>query len=246
MNAADLPAAVLWTHRLLGVGLLIQTAELLCTRHSFARGGVLEGSWATPWLLARLGLAGLLVLAPTLPTPWSALIVNGLLLGNSLWLTVRSRGPVCGGSDSMFFQVQLGLLLTSLGFWEPLLIRVGLGWIAVQSSLSYLLAGVAKLKNAGWRHGGALQNLMSSAGPYVVFAPARRLAERRAICASLGWAVVGFELLLPAALVLPLKARIVLLTLGVGFHLFNAVVLGLNRFVWAWVATYPAILVAGR
>jgi hypothetical protein len=30
------------------------------------------------------------------------------------------------------------------------------------------------------------------------------------------------------------------------FHLANAFVIGLNRFVWAWFATYPALLVVGR
>jgi hypothetical protein len=26
------------------------------------------------------------------------------------------------------------------------------------------------------------------------------------------------------------------------FHLFNALALGLNRFLWAWLAAYPALL----
>ena len=59
-----------------------------------------------------------------------------LLLANSVWQKVRSRGPVCGGSDSMFLQVQLGLLIASLGSLEPLLGKVGLGWIAAKSVLS--------------------------------------------------------------------------------------------------------------
>jgi hypothetical protein len=33
-----------------------------------------------------------------------------------------------------------------------------------------------------------------------------------------------------------------LLTAGLSFHLVAAVVMGLNTFVWAFSATYPAIL----
>ena len=46
-------------------------------------------------------------------------------------------------------------------------------------------------------------------------------------------------------LIFPLEGKVILLALGFTFHVVNAFVLGLNRFVWAWVATYPAILAFG-
>ncbi len=245
MNGFDLTAAVLLTQRLLGAGLFIQSAELLSVRRCYSPGGVLAGPPVIPWLGGRLGLAGLLLLAPFAPQSLAGVAVQVLLLGSSIWLTLRSRGPVCGGSDAMFFQVQLGLLIASLGVWVPILTKLGLGWIAAQSVLSYLLAGVAKLRNRGWWNGRALQNLLASDGPYVVFAPARRLASHRLTCVALGGGVVLLELLFPAVLVLPAEGKLVLLALAFTFHLLNALVLGLNRFVWAWLATYPAILVVG-
>ena len=33
---------------------------------------------------------------------------------------------------------------------------------------------------------------------------------------------------------------------GILFHLLNALVLGFNKFVWAWFATYPVILYAAQ
>lgn len=246
MTPADLSAAVLLTQRLLGAGLCVQTAELLGMRHLYGRGGALAGSTVLPWLVVRLALAALLVVAPFRVDSLATLLLQGALLGSSLWLTVRSRGPVCGGSDAMFFQVQLGLLVASLGYWAPILVRVGLGWIAAQSVLSYFIAGVAKARNAGWWNGQALQNLFRSDGPYVVFAPARRLASQRVLCALLGWGVLLLELVFPAVLILPLEGKVALVALAGLFHLFNALVLGLNRFVWAWVATYPALLTLPR
>ncbi len=246
MNTLDLSEAMLWTERLLGAGLFIQSVELIKTRSIYESGGALEGSAVTPWLALRLGLASLLIVSPLEPLSWASVIANMLLLGNSIWLTVRSRGPVCGGSDSMLFQVQLGLLIGSLGFLEPTLVKLGLGWIAAQSVLSYFLAGVSKLRTDDWWNGRALQNLLASKGPYVVFAPARRLASHRPLCGVLGGGMILFELLFPAVLILPMEGKIALLSLGLLFHLGNALLLGLNRFLWAWAATYPAILAMSR
>ena len=246
MNTMDLVDATLWIQRLLGAGLVIQSAELLKTRGIYKKGGALEGNDVTPWLALRIGLASTLIVSPLEPLSWAAAIVHAVLLGNSIWLTMRSRGPVCGGSDSMFFQVQLGLLIASCGFLEPVLIKLGLGWIVAQSVLSYLLAGVSKLRTAGWWNGRALQSLLTSDGPYRGFAPARKLASSRPLCAVVGGGIMLFELLLPAVLILPTEGKLVLLAAGCAFHIANALVLGLNRFVWAWVATYPAILAMSR
>ena len=246
MNTMDLSDAMLWTQRLLGAGLFVQSAELIKTRSIYDKGGALEGSAVTPWLAVRIGFAGWLIVSPVEPFGWASVIVNLLLLGNSIWLTVRSRGPVCGGSDSMLFQVQLGLLIASCGFLEPVLIKLGLGWIVAQSVVSYFLAGVSKLRTAGWWNGRALKRLLRSDGPYRIFAPARKLASSRPFCAVLGGGMVLFELVFPAVLILPSEGKLVLLTAGCAFHVANALVLGLNRFVWAWVATYPAILAMSR
>lgn len=242
MTTPDPIATLLLTQRLLGVGLLIQSAEIFQTRRIYAGGGALVGGGVGLLLAVRSAIALGLIIAPIHCVSLASAVIHLALLGSSAWLVVRSRGPVCGGSDSMFFQVQLGLFVASLGFLNPVLVRIGLGWIAAQSVLSYFLAGLAKLKNAGWRNGAALRNLLSSDGPYVLLSGARGLAKSRTLCVLLGWGVVLFELAFAFVLVLPVEGKWVFLGLGLTFHLVNAVVLGLNRFVWAWMATYPALL----
>ena len=245
------------TQRLLGVGLLIQGWEGLVTRQAYGRAGAWV--WAGPagegvWhravgeegvglvFLVRILASGWLLLPGAQPVSPGTAVAQAVLLGTSVLLTLRTRGPLCGGSDSMFFQVQLGLGVASLGMFHPALPVAGLAWIAAQSVLSYFLSGVGKLRHVRWRNGSALQNLLSSDGPYIIHAEARRLASSRRACAVLGWGMMLFQVIFPLVLVLPGEARWVLLALGFLFHLGNAVTLGLNRFLWAWLPTYPALL----
>ena len=164
------------------------------------------------------------------------------LIFSSVGLVIRLNGPLGGGSDSMTFQVLIGLLIAALGVANPILVQVGLGWIAAQSVLSYFIAGVAKLRNENWRRGLAIRNLMRSNAAYTVFAPARRLANSGTLCLAASWAIILFEVAFPAVLLLPWEGKLAMLSAGLLFHITNAVVLGLNRFIWAWGATYPALL----
>lgn len=242
MTTPDPIETVLLTQRLLGAGVLIQSAEIFWARRIYESGNALAGDGVGLLLAVRSVISLWLIIAPINCVSVLTAALHLTLLISSAWLVLRSRGPVGGGSDSMFFQVQLGLFVASLGFAHPLLIKIGLGWIAAQSVLSYFLAGLAKLKNVGWRNGAALQNLLRSDGPYVLLSGVRGLANAKPFCVLLGWGVVAFELFFPVVLILPTEGKWVLLGLGLAFHLANAVVLGLNRFVWAWTATYPALL----
>ena len=227
----ELINALQFTQWLLAAGLALQAVESLVARRTFGHRTIFA---------VRLLLCGLLaVIEPVSP---AATAVHAGLIATSMFLVARLRGPLCGGSDAMWFQVQVGLLLASLAGWHPVLARVGLGWIAAQSVLSYWLAGVVKLRNPSWRNGEAMRQLLASDGPYVIWAPARRLAGQVGMRRMLAWAVIAFEVLLPLVLLMPVEGRWVWLGAGLAFHMGNAVVLGLNRFVWAWAATYPALL----
>lgn len=238
-------SALTWTQGLLAAGLLIQTAELWRTRHLYGANGALAGPSVAPGLLLRLALTFALGALALLPPSWPAFAVHALLLANSAWLTIRSRGPVCGGSDSMWFQVQLGLTLANLPSLGLLGGKLGLAYIAAQSVLSYVLAGISKVRNLRWWNGQTLQALFASDGPYVLLVCLRPLAQRRALCQGLGLAVIVLQVSVAAVLFLPADLRWPVVAGVAAFHLFNAVALGLNRFVWAWFATYPALLVVG-
>lgn len=237
--------AVAVTQGLLAVGLLVQTTELWLMRRLYDRGGALAGPSVIPGLCLRFALAGALLPLLGRTTGWLPFAVHAALLLNSAWLTIRSRGPVCGGSDSMWFQVQLGVTVAHLPPLGALGPKLGLAYIAAQSVLSYVLAGWSKVRNPRWWNGQTLRALFASDGPYELLAPLRQLADRPIACHLLGVAVILLQLGAGAVLLLPGEWRWPLLA-GLGaFHLFNAVALGLNRFVWAWFATYPALLAVG-
>lgn len=234
----NVPTALWLTQVLLSAGIILQGLECLVARRGF---GALtrELSWVFG---VRIGLCVLLVV-PVIPvSPWGITGVHLVLLATAAWLVVRLHGPLCGGSDSMHFQVQLGLLAGSLGFVVPWLPKAGLAWIAAQSALSYFLAGAAKLRNRRWRNGAALETLLKSDGPYSVPPGIRRWASTPAACALLAWILIGLELAFPTILITPGAGKLGLIAVGFIFHALNAVTLGLNRFIWAWAATYPALL----
>jgi hypothetical protein len=56
------------------------------------------------------------------------------------------------------------------------------------------------------------------------------------------WLVIVFECAFPLVLWVRPQGAALLLACGLAFHLCNALVLGLNRFLWAWLAGYPALL----
>ncbi|HEY6033401.1 MAG TPA: hypothetical protein VIV58_04055, partial [Kofleriaceae bacterium] len=60
----------------------------------------------------------------------------------------------------------------------------------------------------------------------------------------IGIAMVITEAAFPLALLGPWWLVLAFFAWGVVFHVANAVLMGLNSFLWAFVATYPAIAFA--
>ena len=55
------------------------------------------------------------------------------------------------------------------------------------------------------------------------------------------WAVMLFEVLFPLS-ILNVTTLFAALGVAIMFHIANACLFGLNRFVWFWIAAYPSIL----
>ena len=106
--------------------------------------------------------------------------------------------------------------------------------------LSYFFSGEVKLRNPDWRNGQALSDVFRFSA-YPVSGQVRTLAHRPQLLLCGSWAVIGFELAFPLAI---FQAHLLCAALGVGlaFHLANAMLFGLNRFVWSWLAAYPSII----
>jgi hypothetical protein len=220
--------AVTWTARLFAFSWLLQALELWLVRRD------LDASF--PWSIVRRDYGVRFALPWTWLIPLQAALALALLAPYALvvWLALalalaqalRFRGSYNGGSDAMTLVVLLGLAIA-----RSFDASIGLAYIAAQLVLSYFLAGVFKLRDPSWRDGSALHALLS--------APQYRDTPLR-VPRVAGYAVLGFECAFPLAL---LDARLcaAFALIGLVFHVLNARVLGLNRFLWAWLAAYPAL-----
>ncbi len=195
-------------------------------------------------LQALMGLRLLLALALMAGLLRGPLGLAGALalFGLALLLLFRWRGAFNGGSDFMTLVGLTGLLIAQLG-WA--LGEAALGWraalwyVALQSLTSYFVSGWVKLLRPEWRNGRALAVFLDSG----IYGPLSAASAYRspAVALAVAWLFTVWEGLFPLAL---LDARLALFfcASGVVFHFLVFWHFGLNRFFWAWLATYPAVL----
>ncbi|MBX9766045.1 MAG: hypothetical protein K2X47_02130 [Bdellovibrionales bacterium] len=134
------------------------------------------------------------------------------------------------------------LMSTCLGLStaDPILQKTALWIIAFQLTLSYFKAGFLKLRSAHWRTGDALSEFMSSP-LYEANTSIEKLKASPIACRTGAWILILFECLFPLSFV-DQRIAVSFLMLGICFHLATAYVFGLNRFVFAWISAYPALL----
>lgn len=236
-----------WMARLAAVAVGVAALELLVMRRALSDTGVfawpvlrrdMRVRWLADLVFAYPSTIAILVLQlaaavalPLLDHPAPAWIAFATCLA----ISVRFRGSYNGGSDSMLLVVTVSIALART---SPALERVALGYCAAHLVLSYLLAGVAKMGDRAWRDGRALAILVE----LPQYRVPRTIAALVRPLSSIGsWAILVFELAFPLAFASPIACTI-LLCMGAAFHVANAITFGLNRFLWAWIAAYPALL----
>lgn len=248
------------TLRLVSFSVLVQGLEMLRIRHAWSG----TGPWAwsrlkqefrifgrLPFAALDFGLSDIgitLVLGIQLVCAVGCIVAPALgwapiLFATALLQSVRWRGTFNGGSDYMTILVLLALAFAAAVGAERGA-QPALAYIGIQVLASYFIAGVVKIKEPEWRNGRALQVFLASAhegAPTWV----RALSMNRPLCALGGWGVMAFELLAPVALFVSGRPEWAWTILGMAFvfHLANAVIFGLNRFTWAWLAGYPGVVV---
>lgn len=143
------------------------------------------------------------------------------------------------GSDQVSFLVQAAAALGRAGGTEATR-RAAVQFIGAQTVLSYGASGWAKLPGDAWRSGDALVKIMRTQtyGDEWLYQQLEKYpAASRALCHAVLALECGFPLLLLK------RGRYIdagLLVMG-AFHLANARFMGLSRFAWAFVATYPSV-----
>lgn len=216
-----LELAIRLTEVLLGLALIQHSLEHLVDRAATDRA----------LAAARLALAAPLVLG--VAQGWACLA----LLAHAAAHLSRYDGPYNGGADRM---AVLCLACLSVARWAPGAAEAAMGYLAGQLLLSYAVAGWVKLANPDWRSGQALRDVFLFSA-YPVSEQVRGLAARPRLLRAGGWAVMLLEGLFPLAMLHPL-ALAAALAAAAAFHLANAALFGLNRFVWAWLAAYPSVI----
>ena len=241
--------ALRWSEWLVALAVVVGSLELLAVRPAWSEqgtwrwsilrrelpgfGAILGSGPFTLLLVSRAAAAGWLLVTPSL---WALAWVWGA----SLLANLRFRGTWNGGSDHMLMVVLSGALVARAGAGHEVLVTAGVAWIGVQGVLSYAIAGIAKLRSAAWRDGTALPVLLAIPA-YGVPVRARRVFDNPRLARVAAWVVLAFECAFPLVLLHPVVA-VMGCALAAAFHLGNAWVFGLNRFLLTWAATWPGIV----
>ena len=178
-----------------------------------------------------------------------SLALVGANLGNALVLfviqlliLVRWRGAFNGGSDFMTLVALTGILLAQvlMRFVDPSMAwGAGLGYIGIHTLSSYFVSGWVKLMRPEWRSGRALTVFLDHGvyGPL----PENSIYRWPRLAMLCSWCFTLWEGLFPLALLDVRLAAMFCATASV-FHFLVFWFFGLNRFFWAWLSTFPAIL----
>lgn len=180
-----------------------------------------------------------IVLSLLLLVGFATPLVCVALLITALFMLQRFQGPYNGGSDRMSLLILCCLCVVHVmpsHQWK----EYAFGYLALQLLLSYFIAGWVKVVNPDWRNGQALRDVFLFSA-YPVSEEVRTWSNKPSLLKAMSWLVMLFELLFPLALVTQ-TTLIVGLIIGACFHLANACLFGLNRFLWIWLAGYPSLI----
>lgn len=242
-------------------GLLIQSLEDLARRDLFSEKGLLcwsvlrhraPDSWIAissrigDFVQCRTVFQGILWIRPFaivlllsasgfgLPLFIPALIVV------ALQQTIGSR--TLYGLDG-FHQMSM-IVLISLTIYDLATLQesksLALWFIAAQSITSYFFSGVVKIISPDWRGPSAIQGVFSTqayGNPLV----ADFAVKHSSIATIISWSIVVFECIFPVVLVVPSEVAVCMIALAGLLHFSIALTMGLNKFFWAWLSTYPAL-----
>jgi hypothetical protein len=215
---------------LLSFSVLVQTVEGFWILSSQRR--------TLRWLLiVRLGLLALVAGLPyDSGTFMTAISLVSLFFYFEVWETRN------GGSDAITLHTLIPLTVACWFLGSPHFSKAGeaaLGWIALQACASYFIAGLVKVRRREWLTGEVLKDF-AEFDQYGLPTVVRQLAQSVYFRKLGAWAILIFELGFPVIFFAP-KLALPFLGAGACFHLLNVWLFGLNRFFWAWLATYPAI-----
>lgn len=238
----------------------------ICSLEYLARPGLLSDSALSSWLVSRTShrwfnlpvfryTLGLLLSYPRIlalvtlrlacviaflagPPPVRA-VTAAIIAVSSVLLAARAPFGTDGADQLLYMTFTAFALAYGLGTDRAR--QLVLWFLAAEVALAYFTAGTAKIISRTWRSGDALPGIFATT-VYGDEWVGRLLAGKRRLGLMLGWSVILLECTFPLALAGIMPLTYVLLSLGAGFHIGAAVFMRLNTFLWAFLATYPAVL----
>jgi hypothetical protein len=173
------------------------------------------------------------------PGPTERKLLDGALTASA---TVGNARTHYGGDGSDHISY-VGLVTTFLARLFPNdahAQRLCMKFLSFQACLSYPASGAVKLASPVWRSGRAITGVFrtSTYGDKWLYELTKK---HPAIPVLLAWMVILGELSFPLVLVAPKPIARAMLTASTVFHLANGRFMGLNRFVWGFASSYPAV-----
>lgn len=253
-------AALLAAERMSGVTQVLSSVEYLFSRRDQRPGGLGDWTYGRSAMAARF--PRIMPFLDRVSDERVDTVVHALRIGAGLSLflpgrVVAHRAPVnaflaasalvlhpknhygSDGSDQLAFLVQTSAALGRVG--GPRSADAAVWFLAMQAALSYSVSGLVKTVSRTWRTGEALPGILRTRtygdeGLYRFLVAHPRLSRLAA------HTVLVLETAFPLVFVLPTRLAHAVVGAMAAFHLANARYMGLARFVWAFMATYPAIL----
>lgn len=227
-----------WPGRALGPDLALLSVDRV-------RRAILASSLCSPAALVILpvlrGAAGIAL--PFVADDDAVLIAMLLvIIVTTMLLSVAMRGSDGAGKIVLVVCTAAATITAGRLTGDRWLCLAGLVWAAGQATIVYVTAGGAKIVRPFWRDGTALAATMS--GYQSGHALAAAVVRHRGAALVLSWAVMLAELLFPLALVAPPALSLAILAVLAAFHVATAIIMGLNTYPWAFVATYPCVMLA--
>ena len=183
--------------------------------------------------------ASILLFLLTLMNIISPTLLLTLLLLN-LFIAIRSPYGL-DGAYQMYLVLLFALSIGSISGIYSQISSLCLWFIAAELIGSYFIAGIAKFFSSIWRKPYAL-NVIFSTRTYGHQFFYQWVQKNDAIAILMSWTVFLFETLFFTVLIFPPEYSFLFLAIGASFHFFNAYFMGLNNFLFAFLATYPALL----
>jgi hypothetical protein len=168
---------------------------------------------------------------------------SALLIASALLLLIQMKRHYMSydGADEMIFLCLIALFVGRIMDAS----RIAVFFLAAEASLAYLVAGMYKAFSPYWKKGQALL-LITRTNLFGQEDVARILQRHLAVTRNFEFVFVLWESTFPIALVAPPKLLVLILAVGLIFHISCAWVMGLNTFLWAFAATYPCVIYANQ